>query len=300
MHLGNGAVTPACAAIGFAAAGAGLAIGWWLARRAGRVDPLKWGAATALVFLLQTLNLPVLPQTSGHFVGGFLLAMWFGSGWGLLAMALVLGAQSLLFGDGGWLALGLNVVNMGVLPCLVVHPLWARLCGGARRGPARWAGMAGAAWASVLLASAACGLELLGRADARAQAGPLLGTLLGVHALIALIEVGVTLAAVYVASAVVRTGRARVAGWAAAGAGAVALVLGRSPWPDGLERALEVQQLGDWASRAAALAGRAQEAVAPWTGYTPGATLAACAGVAVLAGVVARALAAPRKARVLA
>jgi cobalt/nickel transport system permease protein len=41
----------------------------------------------------------------------------------LLSLAAVLVIQALFFADGGLLALGCNIFNMGVIPCLVVYPL---------------------------------------------------------------------------------------------------------------------------------------------------------------------------------
>lgn len=41
-------------------------------------------------------------------------------------MASVLVVQALLFADGGLLALGCNIINMGLLPALVCHPLLYR------------------------------------------------------------------------------------------------------------------------------------------------------------------------------
>ncbi|HET7525941.1 MAG TPA: energy-coupling factor ABC transporter permease [Burkholderiaceae bacterium] len=125
MHLTNAMVSPAVAGtFGIVAAGALL----WAARRArasGNEEALRPMAALgALVFALQMVDITI-PGTgsSGHIGGGVLLAMVLGPHAGLLAMAAVLAVQALFFGDGGLMALGANIVNLGVLPCLVVAPL---------------------------------------------------------------------------------------------------------------------------------------------------------------------------------
>jgi cobalt/nickel transport system permease protein len=82
------------------------------------------GVAGALVFAGQMINFTI-PATgsSGHIGGGILLAGLIGGPAALLALAAVLIIQCLFFADGGLLALGCNIFNMGVIPCLVIYPL---------------------------------------------------------------------------------------------------------------------------------------------------------------------------------
>lgn len=78
----------------------------------------------AFVFAAQMINFTI-PGTgsSGHIGGGILLSMLLGGGPAMLTMSVVLAIQSLFFADGGLLALGCNIFNMGVIPCLIVYPL---------------------------------------------------------------------------------------------------------------------------------------------------------------------------------
>ena len=78
----------------------------------------------AMVFAAQMINITI-PGTgsSGHIGGGILLAALLGPFAGLLAIAAVLVIQCLFFADGGLLALGCNIFNLGVIPCLFVYPL---------------------------------------------------------------------------------------------------------------------------------------------------------------------------------
>ncbi|MDR2052252.1 MAG: energy-coupling factor ABC transporter permease [Treponema sp.] len=80
--------------------------------------------AGAFVFAAQMINFTI-PATgsSGHIGGGILLAGLLGAFPALLTIAAVLVIQCLFFADGGLLALGCNIFNMGVIPCLVVYPL---------------------------------------------------------------------------------------------------------------------------------------------------------------------------------
>ncbi|MDR3305935.1 MAG: energy-coupling factor ABC transporter permease [Clostridiales Family XIII bacterium] len=81
----------------------------------------------AMVFAAQMINFTI-PGTgsSGHIGGGILLAALLGPWAGLLALAAVLIIQCLCFADGGLLALGCNIFNMGVIPCLFIYPLLFR------------------------------------------------------------------------------------------------------------------------------------------------------------------------------
>jgi cobalt/nickel transport system permease protein len=78
----------------------------------------------AFVFAAQMINFAI-PGTgsSGHIGGGMLLACLLGSYPAMLTITSVLAIQALFFADGGLLALGCNIFNMGVVPCLLVYPL---------------------------------------------------------------------------------------------------------------------------------------------------------------------------------
>ncbi|MCD7808479.1 MAG: energy-coupling factor ABC transporter permease [Erysipelotrichaceae bacterium] len=78
----------------------------------------------AFVFVAQMINFTI-PATgsSGHIGGGILLCLILGQYPAFLAMCSVLIIQCLFFGDGGMLALGCNMFNMGLIPCFIVYPL---------------------------------------------------------------------------------------------------------------------------------------------------------------------------------
>jgi len=87
-----------------------------------RLLPLM-GVLGAFVFAAQTINFAI-PGTgsSGHLIGGILLAALLGPWAALLTLASVLVIQCLVFADGGLMALGCNIFNMAVLSCLVAYP----------------------------------------------------------------------------------------------------------------------------------------------------------------------------------
>jgi cobalt/nickel transport system permease protein len=81
------------------------------------------GVMGAFVFAAQMINFTI-PGTgsSGHIGGGILLAILLGPYAGFLTMASILLIQALFFGDGGLLAFGCNVFNMGFFTCFVTYP----------------------------------------------------------------------------------------------------------------------------------------------------------------------------------
>jgi cobalt/nickel transport system permease protein len=82
-----------------------------------------------------------IPATgsSGHLGGGLLLAILLGPHAALIVIASVLAVQALFFADGGLLALGANIFNLGVLPCCLAYPLLYRPIAGAGASPRRMA-----------------------------------------------------------------------------------------------------------------------------------------------------------------
>ena len=75
------------------------------------------GIAAAFSFLAMMFNIPLPGGTTGHAVGGTLIAILFGPYAACLAVSVALLIQALFFGDGGILAFGANCFNMAfVLP----------------------------------------------------------------------------------------------------------------------------------------------------------------------------------------
>ena len=86
------------------------------------------GMLGAFVFAAQMINFSIpMTGSSGHLGGGLLLAVLLGPWGGIVAMASILAIQALLFADGGILAFGCNLFNMGVIPCIIAYPLIYKL-----------------------------------------------------------------------------------------------------------------------------------------------------------------------------
>lgn len=82
------------------------------------------GVLGAFIFVSQMINFSI-PATgsSGHLGGGMILAILLGPYAAFLTIASVLTVQALFFADGGLLALGCNIFNLGFFPCFIAYPL---------------------------------------------------------------------------------------------------------------------------------------------------------------------------------
>jgi len=83
--------------------------------KAKQVPMMAIGAAFS--FLIMMFNVPIPGGTTGHAVGGVLVAILLGPWAATIAITVALVIQALLFGDGGITAIGANCFNMAfVLP----------------------------------------------------------------------------------------------------------------------------------------------------------------------------------------
>lgn len=125
MHMADALLSPAVGATFWAASGVTLALAARRLKHDKREDlvPLM-GVLAAFVFAAQMINFTI-PATgsSGHIGGGLLLSILLGPHAAFIAIASVLTVQALVFADGGLLALGANLFNMGVSTCFVAYPL---------------------------------------------------------------------------------------------------------------------------------------------------------------------------------
>jgi cobalt/nickel transport system permease protein len=126
MHMADALLSPAVG--GVMTAVSVCAIGYGVKRMAGdRLDEKKipmMAVSGAFVFAAQMINFTI-PGTgsSGHIGGGVLLAALLGPFPALLTLASVLLIQCLFFADGGLLAYGCNVFNMGIVACCFAYTL---------------------------------------------------------------------------------------------------------------------------------------------------------------------------------
>lgn len=114
------------------------------------------GVMGAFVFAAQRMNFPVGFGTSGHLLGGAMLAMTMGPGAATIILSSILILQALLFQDGGLLALGANSVNMAIIGVWAGWAPYRMLASGGWRNAGVFAG----GLLSVLASAAAAIVEL--------------------------------------------------------------------------------------------------------------------------------------------
>lgn len=124
MHMGDVLISPE---VGGAMLAAAVGVTAVSVKKVKEMDERKlplMGVMAAFVFASQMINFTI-PGTgsSGHLGGGLLLAILLGPYAGFLSMAAILLIQALFFADGGYLAYGCNLINMGFFACFIAYPL---------------------------------------------------------------------------------------------------------------------------------------------------------------------------------
>lgn len=209
-----------------------------------RQAPLM-GVLAAAIFAGQMLNFTVAGGTSGHLMGAAIATILLGPWAAILVLTTVVGVQALIFQDGGLLVLGANIFNMGIIGVAVsffVFQTFQRLA-----GERRWGIFAGgflAAWASIVIASLAVGLQLA--LSGTSPANIAIPAMSGVHMLIGIGEGLITVGALALLYAtrpdLLKAGAERTSGGAAVWAGGLLIAFAlaiisplASSHPDGLE-----------------------------------------------------------------
>ncbi len=113
----------------------------------------------AFTFAVMMFNIPIPGGSSGHPVGGTLLAVVLGPWAAMLSLSIALAVQALLFGDGGVTTFGANAFNIAFILPFAGYGVY-RLLSSGRPSHRRIAFSAGAAaYAAMILSSVAVGIE---------------------------------------------------------------------------------------------------------------------------------------------
>lgn len=161
MHLADGTLSNSVCTL--TAVGSAAAIAFAATRvrpHVSRSNLIRAALGATVVFGAQMVDVPLFGSVGVHLIGAAFLVALAGAPLALLAMALIVATQALFLSDGGVLALGANIFNMGVV---AVAAAWLslRLTRASVGGPAGvMAGVAIAAAASVMAAVTAMSLEL--------------------------------------------------------------------------------------------------------------------------------------------
>jgi len=174
-----------------------LAIGYSLRRLGKEMDERQvpmMGVLAAAIFAGQMLNFAVAGGTSGHLLGATLATVLLGPWAAVLVMTCVVGIQALVFQDGGLLAMGANIFNMGVIGVFVAYTVYQTVQKLARgKSWGIFVGGFAAAWLSIVIAALAAALQLA--LSGTSPANIAVPAMAGIHAIIGIGEGLITLGA---------------------------------------------------------------------------------------------------------
>jgi cobalt/nickel transport system permease protein len=191
MHMADALLSPTTGLTMWLVAGSALTLASRRVQQSAddSLVPLM-GMLGAFVFAAQMINFAI-PATgsSGHLGGGLLLAILLGPHAAFVVIASVLTVQALFFADGGLLALGANMFNLGVLPCYLAYPLVYRPLAGAAPSPRRATIVAMlAAVVGLQLGALAVVLQTVASGISSLPKGTFLGLMLPIHLAIGVAE----------------------------------------------------------------------------------------------------------------
>ncbi|MCB1069666.1 MAG: energy-coupling factor ABC transporter permease [Kiritimatiellae bacterium] len=191
MHMADALITPAVGGTMWAVSGGLMA---WCARKLKQSmrDDLvpMMGVLGAFVFAAQMINFTI-PGTgsSGHLGGGLILAILLGPQAAFLVIASVLTVQAFFFADGGLLALGCNLFNMGFFPAFVAYPLIYRpLAAGKFGTPRAWWAAVLASMAGLLMGSVGVVVQTTASGISELPFGTFVVMMVPIHLAIGLVE----------------------------------------------------------------------------------------------------------------
>ncbi|MDD5370164.1 MAG: cobalt transporter CbiM [Anaerolineaceae bacterium] len=161
MHIPDGYLSPLTAVVMFL-----LVLPFWIrgTQRLKKTASAQNIPVIALLasfsFILMMFNFPLPGGTSGHAVGGALVAILLGPELAVMVISTALFIQALFFGDGGILALGANSINMAVVLPFVSYAIYQALAKNQEiRSRKRVVGAALGGWAGLTAAAALAGFE---------------------------------------------------------------------------------------------------------------------------------------------
>jgi cobalt/nickel transport system permease protein len=161
MHIPDGYLSPATCAVMFA-----IMIPFWYFGLKKLRESVNVRSApliallAAFSFILMMFNLPLPGGTTGHAVGGTLIAIILGPEVAVIAVSIALIIQALFFGDGGILAIGANCFNMAVVVPYVGYFVYQAVAGKRPlESPRRAAGAFAGGYIGLSLAAFFAGIE---------------------------------------------------------------------------------------------------------------------------------------------
>jgi cobalt/nickel transport system permease protein len=117
------------------------------------------GVGAAFSFLMMMFNVPLPGGTTGHAVGGTLLAILLGPYAACISVTVALLIQALIFGDGGILAFGANCFNMAFVLPFLGYFVYKFIKDRVKTEKGEYVGMAVGAYAGINVAALCAAIE---------------------------------------------------------------------------------------------------------------------------------------------
>lgn len=161
MHIPDGFLDPYLCILMYILAFAFLTWAWkGVQKKFPRSFVSVIAVSSALVFVAQMLNFPIVYGTSGHLVGGTFLAFLLGPQASILSMSIVLLIQAIFFADGGLFTFGANIFNMAIIGGLSFYIVKLFPTSTLSNQKKFLASVFIASWFSIVLGSLACAIEI--------------------------------------------------------------------------------------------------------------------------------------------
>ena len=161
MHIPDGYLSPKTCGVLYAA----MVPIWYLAARklqkalhAKQIPLLALSAA--FTFVIMMFNIPIPGGTTGHMVGGVVVASVLGPWATVISLSLALTIQALLFGDGGITTLGANCFNMAFLMPFAGYYVYHIIAAGNPGQRRKWVALFIAGYVAMNIAALAVAVEL--------------------------------------------------------------------------------------------------------------------------------------------
>jgi len=161
MHIPEGYLSPKTCGILYAA----MAPIWYLAARkvqktlhAKQIPLLALSAA--FTFVIMMFNIPIPGGSTGHMVGGVIVACVLGPWAAVISISTALVIQALLFGDGGITTLGANCFNLAFIMPFTGYYIYQLVSAGSPVYRRRWVALFIAGYVAMNMAAVAVAVEL--------------------------------------------------------------------------------------------------------------------------------------------
>jgi cobalt/nickel transport system permease protein len=161
MHIPDGYLSPVTCGTLYAASLPFWIVAVYRVRRVltHRIVPVL-ALFAAFAFVLMLFNIPLPGGTTGHAVGGTILAIVLGPWAAVLGISAVLGIQALFFGDGGLISLGANCFNMAIVLPFVGYFVYKLISANSEAtSPRRLLGAVIGSYLGIVTAAALAGIE---------------------------------------------------------------------------------------------------------------------------------------------